>query len=84
MTSKQFDGCYFILETVRSGDGQYIPCIAERNKAGYYRTDWKWGMDLALARKLCDEANERLGLSKNEALTIQLSSMFPRPDNEIA
>lgn len=31
----------FIMETEKSDDGQYIPCIAEEGTRGYRRTDWK-------------------------------------------
>lgn len=67
---------YFIMETVRSEDGQFIPCIAVEGEKGYNRTDWKWGTDKEQAQKFCDERNEKMGIDRKEAMKIQLRTMF--------
>ncbi len=66
---------YFIMETLTDNNGNYIPCIAVENVRGFYRTDWEWGNDLDIAQQIVDDRNEKLGLSKKEAMIIQLSSM---------
>ena len=67
--------CYFIMETVTDKNGNYIPCIAVEGEQGYQRTDWQWGKDLKLARECADDMNKKMGLSKQEAMIIQLRSM---------
>ena len=66
---------YMILETVRADDGGYIPCIAVEGVSGYYKTDWNWGTDLELAKKCCNDKNEKLGFSPKEAYLIQCTTM---------
>ena len=66
---------YFIQETVTDRDGNYIPCVAVENILGFYRTDWDWGSDFNEAQLIADRMNERLGITKHEATTIQLSTM---------
>lgn len=68
---------YFIQETVRDKDGGFIPCIAEENSPGYWKTDWNWGSDRETAQKFCDQKNANLGFTPEEAYLIQLSSMRP-------
>lgn len=68
---------YFINQLVRDEkDRGYLVCIAVEGESGFYRTDWNWGSDLAIAERLADEANERMGISKREAMLIQLGTMF--------
>jgi hypothetical protein len=69
------DLCVFIMETVKADDGQYIPCIAQRGVEGFCRSDWKWGTDLATAKRLAEEYNARLGLTPKEAVLLQASTM---------
>ena len=66
---------FFIQETVKE-NGQYVPCIAEEGSKGYYKTDWLWGSDKEMADKMCDERNEKSGISKEEAMKIVARSMF--------
>jgi len=66
---------YFINELCRDTDGGLIPCIAQQGTQGYYRTDWNWGSDLALAQKIADEKNLLLGFTPVEAFKIVLSTM---------
>jgi hypothetical protein len=65
----------FILEGITAPDGQYIPCIAIRDQAGYYKTDWLFGRNKEQAQRWIDEQNERLGLSPKEAFDLVLSSL---------
>lgn len=65
---------YVILETVKAEDGGYIPCVAVEGEKGYYRTDWNWGTDLALAQKICDQKNAALGFTPEQALLTVLST----------
>lgn len=61
----------------------YIPCVAVENEPGYCpmggngegAEPWYWGTDRAIAQKLCDKRNERMGYDKKTALTILASSM---------
>lgn len=70
--------CYVILETERTAetaDGEFIPCVVEEGTIGYYKTNWVWGKDLERAKKIADDMNEKLGISKNEAHWIVAQSM---------
>ena len=67
--------CYFILETETTPDGEYIPCIAVEGESGYYKTDWRWGRDIARAREIAEEFNAKMGITKRDATLIQLSTM---------
>ena len=66
---------YFINELERDEDGGYIPCIAVDGETGYYKTDWNWGTDLALANQIANEKNAALGYTPREAALIQLGTM---------
>jgi hypothetical protein len=66
---------YFILETIRSEDGQLIPCIAIEGVAGYYQTDWMWGTDVRKAEAIAQKMNDKLGISAADADRIVLSTM---------
>lgn len=66
---------YFINELIRDTDGGYIPCIAVQGETGFYRTDWNWGKDLALAQKIADEKNAALGFTPKESIKIVLGTM---------
>jgi len=70
--------CYFIMETETDEQGNYIPCIAKEGETGFYRTDWQWGKDLELARECADDMNEKMGVTKTQAMIIQLRSMRVR------
>lgn len=67
--------CVFIMETVKTEKGEFIPCIAKRGETGYYKTDWAWGTVLADAKRIADEYNERLGISQKQAVMLQISTM---------
>lgn len=66
---------YFLMQTETDDEGNYIPCIAVEGERGFYRTDWTWGKDWEFANEICDEMNEKLGISKQEAMKIQLGTM---------
>jgi hypothetical protein len=65
----------FVSEFAKDDDGQFIPCIAKRGERGYWKTDWRWGKDWELAKRLADERNERAGFTQKQAMEIVLSSM---------
>lgn len=67
---------YFIMETERTSDGQFIPCIAVEGEKGYYKTDWAWGTDKNQAQAWADERNQKMGIDRREAAKIQLRTMF--------
>lgn len=69
---------YFVSQTIVDENGQIVPCIALENEPGYYRTNWTWGTDLALAEECAAEKNSQLGLTLAEANRIVLSSMGER------
>lgn len=73
---------YVILDTETDDLGNIIPCIVKENETGYYRTNWKWGKDIEIARRLADEYNEKLGISKDEAYTLVLKSMRLRKEEK--
>lgn len=66
--------CYFVMEGKRDDDG-WIPCIAVENEQGYYPTTWRYDCDFSKAQEIVDGLNARLGLTKQDALKIQLSTM---------
>lgn len=66
---------YFVMQTVVDKNGNYIPCIAKEGEKGYYKTDWQWGKDWKLAQECADDMNEKMGISKQDAMLIQLSTM---------
>jgi hypothetical protein len=66
---------YFIQQNIKDKYDKYIPCIAVENEPGYNLTDWAWGADLDKAEAIADEKNEALGLTKDEAMKIVLSTM---------
>jgi len=68
---------YTIVETERTDDGHYIPCIVKEGETGYWRTTWRWGKDKAIAEKIAEERNEKMGISKEDAMRLVLQS-FPR------
>lgn len=70
---------YFIMETVKNEDGEYVPCIAVEGETGYHRTDWAWGTDIDVARQLADKKNADLGLTVREAYEIVFDTMRHEP-----
>jgi len=77
---------FTLVEECRADDGGYIPCVAVEGEPGYRpmggngpcASPWNWGKDRELAKRLCDEKNERLGLSSVVAWKIVASSMFAK------
>lgn len=73
--------CYWLPyvpngSSVKGGDPtHYFPGIVFADEAGYYVTDWDYGADRKLAAKCVAELNDRLGVSKDEALDIVYASM---------
>jgi len=67
---------YIILETQRTPQGGYIPCIVKEGEKGYYKTDWDWGDNKIIAEELAEKRNEAMGLHKYEAHKLVCRSMF--------
>lgn len=65
---------YTILETEYDEQG-YIPCIVREGETGYYRTDWRWGHDIAAARNAAARKNADLGLTPEDVFRLEVESM---------
>jgi hypothetical protein len=72
---KQPKMAIIILETDKDCRGRYIPCIVKEGELGYYQTTWQWGDDKALAQKLADDYNKRLGLTEEQVQELVIQSM---------
>lgn len=66
---------YFLLESQTNDTGEFRALIAVENENGYYKTDWFWGNDIEVAREIAQKKNETMGVSKEEASKIVLSTM---------
>lgn len=72
--------CYWLGEFTSEG---IIPAKVERDVAGYrlfagngpHARPWYWGKTQEEFDRVCDAENERLGLTRSEALDIVISSM---------
>jgi len=81
--------CYTAIEGQCDKNG-YIPsAVFEGEKShrpmtgqGVGASPWYWGKTLKECQELCDEKNEQLGISKDEALMMVGRSMFPRAEKE--
>ena len=49
--------------------------IAVEGERGYNVTDWYWGHDYKVACELADERNAKMGLTKEQAEDIIISTM---------
>ena len=67
-----------IIDTQKDKHGNFVPCIVKENEKGYFITDWQWGQNRAIAQKIADDYNTRLGLSKKQVIELTLQSMSPR------
>lgn len=75
--------CYYILQSSFDPEHGYIPVAITENEAGYRpmtgqgtaAAPWYWGRDLAIARRICDDANTRLGYTASDVREIVLSSL---------
>lgn len=66
---------YFIQQTVKNHEGNFIPCIATEGESGYHKTDYHWGKDLKLAEECAERKNKSMGIDKTEAIKIVLGTM---------
>ena len=64
-----------IVDGVKDDGGNVIPCVVIDNEKGYHLTNWSWGKDIEVAKKLADEYNEKLGVSKEDVNRLVLQSM---------
>jgi hypothetical protein len=76
--------CYFIPLQDPEEHGGYVPAQAVEGSKGYrlmtggnhkWAMPWIWGKTLEDAESACDNANERLGLNKDEVFEIIASTM---------
>jgi len=75
--------CYVIIPEQKTEKG-YIPSAVFEGVKGHHpmtgqgecSVPWYWGKDLEVAQQICDEQNERMGISKDEAQKIISQSMF--------
>ena len=66
---------YFILESQTNDKGEFRALVAVENESGYYKTDWFWGSDLGQAEEIARDKNLAMGISREDANLIILSSM---------
>ena len=66
---------YFIIESQQNDKGEFNALIAVEGELGYYKTDWFWGDDLDQAEEIARSKNEAMGISREEACKIVLSTM---------
>lgn len=64
----------YVDETMQTPQG-IVPHIVVEGEAGMYATTWQWGDDMAKAKAWADDANTRLGYSRDEVLDVVASSM---------
>ena len=65
---------YLIIETEKDEKG-YIPCLVRDGDRGYFTTDWRWGSDINIAKRLAKERNEAMGITPLETAKLILQSM---------
>jgi hypothetical protein len=73
--AQRHDCAYIIQDTVKTVDGEFIPCIAIEGVPGYHKTDWHWGTDRGIAQECANDKNQQLGLSADRVIEITLSSL---------
>lgn len=74
--------CYSVLETQRDEHG-FIPSAVFEGQSGHspllgkgaFSAPWYWGKSWAEAQATCADANRRLGLTPEDVMVIELSSM---------
>jgi hypothetical protein len=67
---------YYVSPSITNEQGEFIPVIVKEGEKGYFKTNWNWGKDLAIAEECAKEKNERLGLSNEEVQKLVCQSMF--------
>jgi hypothetical protein len=66
---------YFILDTEKDANGNFIPCIAKEREPGYSRTSWNYGKDRDMAEETVETLNLRMGITDKEAARIVATTM---------
>lgn len=73
--------CLFLTENLTrphpGGERHYYPAFFKAFEPGFAETDWDYGADYAEAQKRVEAFNDEHGVSKDAALLIITSSMFP-------
>lgn len=75
--------CYFVMESQQNEKGELRALIAVEGERGYYKTDWFWGDDVDVAEEIARKKNEAMGISKDEAIKIVLSTMRKKGAKEV-
>jgi hypothetical protein len=78
--------CFFIPVDAQT-EGGFIPSLVTEDRPGHspmkgnspFASPWIWGPTYEQALRQADEANARLGISKDEARNIVISSMAATP-----
>jgi hypothetical protein len=58
-----------------NSSGKWVVAVVKENSPGYSRTNWEWSCTYEEAEKLVEGLNTRMGLSKEDTMTIIGSSM---------
>ena len=56
---------------------EYTPCMVVEGESGYNVLDYHWGEDRAIAEKLAEDYNKKLGITQEEVEDLKFHSMFP-------
>lgn len=67
--------CYMIDQTMCNAAGKWVPAVVQEDSPGYSPTNWEWSCTYEQAEKLVEGLNTRMGVSKEDAMTIIGSSM---------
>ena len=73
--------CLFVTENLTrnhaDGERHFYPAFVKAHEPGFAATDWDYGTDYAEAKKAVEAFNAEHGVTKDAALLIVTSSMFP-------
>ena len=66
---------YFVMDSVKDANNEYIALCAFEGQSGYHQTDWHWGTDYAKARQCAEALNARRGIAQKDADKIIAGTM---------
>lgn len=66
---------FFVLQSITDENGEFIACIAREGEKGYFKTDWLWGKDFAIAEECAKGRNTIRNISEDEAAQIVAITM---------
>ena len=55
---------------------EYTPCVVTEGESGYGVLNFHWGEDRAIAEKLAEDYNKKLGITQEEVEDLKFRSMF--------